>query len=156
MRDTRKKKREQPQEKVQGQIVIPPCNTSVKPGDDFFRYVNGKWLKHIPIPTFRSSFGVSEEIEVVIQQKLQKILDEANVFSEHGRKPKTKEEEMKDLLGRFGLSALRIGKQKNNIITLKETLQTFICMRDKNDVASLLGKMILHGIPTYDIERTAI
>lgn len=148
MRDTRKKKDAHPQEKVQGRIVIPPFNTSVKPGDDFFRYVNGKWLNHIPIPTFRTSFGVSEEIELQIQQKLQTILDDAYKFSANGRKPQNKHEEMKDLLGRFGLSALRVGKQKNNIETLKQTLQTFICIRDTNDVAQVLGKMVRYGIPT--------
>lgn len=149
MRETRKQKREHPREKVQGQIVIPPFDNSVKPGDDFFRYINGKWLKHIPIPTFRTSYGVSEEIEVLIQQKLQTILDDAYSFSSQGLKPRSKEEEMKDLLGRLGLSTLRIGKQKNNIDILKQTIQTFNCMRDKQDVVQVLGKMIRHGIPTF-------
>ncbi len=149
MSDTRKQKREHPREKVQEQIEIPQFDTSVKPGDDFFRYINGKWLKHIPIPTFRTSYGVSEEIEVVIQKKLQKILKDSYAFSAQGLKPKNKEEQMKDLLGRLGLSALRLGKQKRNVETLKQTIQSFQCMRDKNDVAETLAKMVRHGIPTF-------
>ena len=30
---------------------------SVKPGDDFFGYVNGTWAKNTPIPSDRSSYG---------------------------------------------------------------------------------------------------
>lgn len=149
MKDTRKKRREHPRERVQDQIEIPPFDTSVKPGDDFFQYVNGKWLKQIPIPTFRSSYGVSEEIEETIQKNIEIILKDAYSFSEKGDKPRTKEEQMKDLLGRFGLSVLRKGKQKQNLETLKQTIQTFICMRDKNDVVNILAKMIRYGIPTF-------
>ena len=31
---------------------------SVKPGDNFFEYANGTWLKDTEIPADRSSFGV--------------------------------------------------------------------------------------------------
>ncbi len=147
MKNTRKK-RGHLREKAQGRIEIPPFDTSVKPGDDFFRYVNGKWLKHMPIPTFRSSFGVSEEIEIQIQQKLEHILKESTAFSAKGEKPKSKEEEMKDVIGRLGLSALRSGKQKYNIETLKDNLISFHCIRDKHDVASVLGKLNRFGILT--------
>jgi putative endopeptidase len=32
-------------------------DTSAKPGDDFFAYVNGNWAKNTPIPSDKSSFG---------------------------------------------------------------------------------------------------
>ena len=32
-------------------------DTSVKPGDNFFDYTNGAWLKNTPIPDDRSSTG---------------------------------------------------------------------------------------------------
>ena len=35
---------------------------TVAPGDDFFRYANGKWLKTAAIPPDRSSWGVDEEL----------------------------------------------------------------------------------------------
>jgi putative endopeptidase len=149
MRETRKRKRDQALAKARGQIDIPPFDTSVKPGDDFFRYVNGKWLKHIPIPSFRSSFGVSEEIELGIQTKLQKILDESIHFSTKGLKPKSKEEVMKDLIGRLGLSCLRPGKQKFNLETLRLNLQSFQCIRDRNDVVATLAKLNKYGIFTF-------
>ena len=35
---------------------------SVKPGDDFFRYVNGKWLATVKIPADKSRFGMFDAL----------------------------------------------------------------------------------------------
>ena len=37
-------------------IDVNNMDTSVRPGDDFFRYVNGQWLDANPIPDDRSAF----------------------------------------------------------------------------------------------------
>ncbi|HEY2092781.1 MAG TPA: M13 family metallopeptidase [Thermoanaerobaculia bacterium] len=39
-------------------VAAAPADTSVKPGDDFFRYANGKWLDETTIPADRSNVGV--------------------------------------------------------------------------------------------------
>jgi putative endopeptidase len=39
-------------------VDATPAGTSVKPGDDFFRYANGKWFDETTIPPDRSSVGV--------------------------------------------------------------------------------------------------
>jgi predicted metalloendopeptidase len=38
-------------------IVTTSLDTTVKPGDDFFDYANGSWVKNTPIPEDRSSIG---------------------------------------------------------------------------------------------------
>lgn len=38
-------------------VGLEEIDTSVEPGDDFFDYVNGKWVARTPIPDDRSSFG---------------------------------------------------------------------------------------------------
>src|SRR6187549_3551743 len=38
-------------------IVPASMDTSVQPGDDFFAYANGNWVKNTPIPEDRSSIG---------------------------------------------------------------------------------------------------
>jgi predicted metalloendopeptidase len=48
------------QEQVEGSglgIVPASMDTSVKPGDDFFAFANGTWVKNTPIPEDRSSIG---------------------------------------------------------------------------------------------------
>jgi putative endopeptidase len=44
-------------------------DTSVAPGQDFFRYANGAWLARTEIPADRSSFGTSEELEELCTQR---------------------------------------------------------------------------------------
>jgi len=34
---------------------IQNMDTTIKPGDDFFTYTNGKWLKNNPIPADKNS-----------------------------------------------------------------------------------------------------
>jgi putative endopeptidase len=38
-------------------------NLSVKPGDDFFEYVNGAWIKSHPVPADKSEYGEFEIVE---------------------------------------------------------------------------------------------
>src|SRR5438105_8824272 len=39
-------------------IDITAMDTSVAPGDDFFRYANGGWLKKTEIPPDRAAYGI--------------------------------------------------------------------------------------------------
>ena len=52
-------------------------DSSVKPGDDFFHYAVGKWLKAHPIPSDERSWGVGKEVQEEIYARLRKVSDEA-------------------------------------------------------------------------------
>ena len=43
-------------------IATEYIEPSVKPQDDFYRYLNGKWLKTVEIPADQSSWGAFEEL----------------------------------------------------------------------------------------------
>ncbi len=43
-------------------IHLEYMDQSVKPGNDFFRYVNGKWLDHTEIPADRTRWGSFDEL----------------------------------------------------------------------------------------------
>lgn len=49
-------KEAKPEAKAQG-IVLANMDPSVKPSDDFFTYVNGKWIENTKIPADRTSWG---------------------------------------------------------------------------------------------------
>lgn len=51
------KKEQQPEVALTSGIYLDYMDTSVKPGDDFFKYVNGKWLDNTEIPADKSSYG---------------------------------------------------------------------------------------------------
>jgi len=59
---------------------IDPANmdTSVKPGDDFFHYANGTWLKNNPIPPSESRWGAFSEVQENNYKVLHEILDDAS------------------------------------------------------------------------------
>src|ERR1700716_2411247 len=43
-------------------LDLAGIDRSVAPGDDFFRYANGAWVKATEIPPDRSSYGPAEQL----------------------------------------------------------------------------------------------
>ncbi|HWD50323.1 MAG TPA: hypothetical protein VG309_10355, partial [Rhizomicrobium sp.] len=64
-----------PQVKPWG-VDLSYIDKSVKPGDDFFNYGNGGWLKTATIPADRTYAGVNLEIDTQNEQRLKDIVTE--------------------------------------------------------------------------------
>jgi putative endopeptidase len=58
-------------------VIFKNLDTTVKPGDDFFQYANGGWLKKNPIPPAYSSWGIGNVVEEELRDRLKKINVEA-------------------------------------------------------------------------------
>ena len=45
--------------------ILDPKNmdTTIHPGDDFYKYANGKWMKNNPIPKEESEWGSFNEVQ---------------------------------------------------------------------------------------------
>ncbi|MFM1913978.1 MAG: Endothelin-converting enzyme, partial [Bacteroidota bacterium] len=52
-------------------------NLSVKPGDDFFEYANGIWIKNNPIPAKETRWGSFNELREFNSNAVKTILEEA-------------------------------------------------------------------------------
>ena len=52
-------------------------DTTVRPGDDFFQYANGGWIKRNPIPGSESSWGIGELVQEDIYNRLKAINEKA-------------------------------------------------------------------------------
>jgi putative endopeptidase len=50
---------------------------SIRPGDDFFAYANGGWLKATEIPAGRERWNARDEIDALTRQQVLKLLDDA-------------------------------------------------------------------------------
>jgi putative endopeptidase len=50
---------------------------SVKPGDDFFRYANGKWADRTEIPSDRTRYGNFDKLAELSENRLHAILEDA-------------------------------------------------------------------------------
>jgi len=57
--------------------VFKNLDKSVKPGDDFFMYANGGWIKENPIPPAYSSWGIGNVVGEEIKVRLKKIVEDA-------------------------------------------------------------------------------
>ena len=58
-------------------IDLQYMDTSVKPGDDFFAYVNGTWLRDAEIPSDRSSYGGFSVLRDEAQENVRAIIEES-------------------------------------------------------------------------------
>ena len=50
---------------------------SVKPGDNFYLYANGNWIKNNPIPASKTRWGSFDVLREESLQRLRSLLDEA-------------------------------------------------------------------------------
>jgi putative endopeptidase len=57
-------------------VDLSQMDTSIKPGDDFYRYVNGKWLATAQIPPDRSYYGTVVTLFEKTESDLHTIVDE--------------------------------------------------------------------------------
>jgi len=56
-------------------VDVAGMDTSVKPGDDFFRYVNGKWAATTQIPPDRTSYGSFPMLGELSEARVHALLD---------------------------------------------------------------------------------
>jgi putative endopeptidase len=62
---------------AENDVIFKDLDTTVKPGDDFFRYANGGWLKQNPIPAAYAAWGIGNVVEEELRDRLKKINEEA-------------------------------------------------------------------------------
>jgi putative endopeptidase len=60
-------------------VSITGIDSSVKPGDDFFMYVNGKWYNSVEIPSTQSGVGSYSFMNFPQRIRLQGILDSVSI-----------------------------------------------------------------------------
>ncbi|MFD0766634.1 M13 family metallopeptidase [Mucilaginibacter lutimaris] len=58
-------------------VLINNIDKGVKPGDDFFKYANGAWLKKNPIPAAYSSWSIFNLVQEDLRNKMLKINKDA-------------------------------------------------------------------------------
>ncbi len=57
-------------------LDLTQLDPAVAPGDDFFAYVNGKWIASTPIPAERSSYGAFAMLDENAQADVRRLVDE--------------------------------------------------------------------------------
>ncbi|MBN9569657.1 MAG: hypothetical protein J0H30_01035 [Alphaproteobacteria bacterium] len=55
-------------------VDLTSMDTAIKPGDDFFEYVNGTWLKTAKIPDDRASTGSFQDLRIQSEKQMRAIV----------------------------------------------------------------------------------
>jgi putative endopeptidase len=58
-------------------VVAANIDPSVNPGDDFFGFANGTWLKNHPIPASESNWGIGKAVDEELYATLRKISEDS-------------------------------------------------------------------------------
>ncbi|HWZ15484.1 MAG TPA: M13 family metallopeptidase [Mucilaginibacter sp.] len=130
--------RQKAQTYAQNDVIFKNLDTSVKPGEDFFRYANGAWLKKNPIPPAYPAWGIGNVVEEELRDRLKKINLEA--LNAHAAKGTNTQK-----IGDFYFSGMDTASiEKQGLTPLNAELKR---IDDIKDVSSLVDEFAhLHTI----------
>lgn len=135
-------------EKIPG-IVLENMDTSVKPSDDFFRYVNGSWLDKTEIPADRTRWGGFGELRKKTDADVLVILNEA---IEQGNFPKIKDTQGNEIdsdqqkaVNYYESIMDTVTRNQQGIAPLKPYLAKIDEIKTKKDVEDYITNMAPYG-----------
>ena len=103
----------------------------IRPGDDFFAYANGVWLKSTAIPDGKQRWGARDEINELTRQHIAKLLDDAST-----RPSGSVARKLADFHAAY-VNELAI--QRMGLAPLKPLFDAIAGVHDKPGLARLLG-----------------
>jgi putative endopeptidase len=111
---------------------------SVKPGDDFFRYANAKWVERTEIPSDRTRFGNFDILSVLSESRVHAIAEEAAA----GKLTDPDAAKIGAAYGSFMDEALA---EKLDAEPIAPELAQIRAVRSKDDFTALMGKANTSG-----------
>lgn len=132
------KKEEQPTE-IHG-INLAYMDTLVKPSDDFFRYVNGKWLDSTEIPADRTRWGSFDELRKNTDDDVKAILEKAIKSGKY-----TSDTDQGKAINLYKTIMDTVTRDKNGIEPLKPYLEKIDAVKNISDLQNLLTEMHKNG-----------
>ena len=123
----------QPQVKPWG-VELKYIDRSVKPGDDFFAYANGNWVKHSSIPADRTYAGVNLELDLQNEARLKGLVKELAGTPDDKLTPEGKK--LRDLYNAF-MDTKQI--EANGLKPAEADLAKIDGYKSLSDVAAAIG-----------------
>ncbi|HZH17276.1 MAG TPA: M13 family metallopeptidase [Archangium sp.] len=116
---------------------------SVRPQDDFFRYVNGTWLKTAEIPADKARYGSFIELRDKSEAALRTLIEEAAATQD--KKAGTDSQKVGDLYQSF-MDTERI--ESLGLQPLRADLERIAALQDKQGLPELFAAMMHLGVQT--------
>src|SRR6185503_12666470 len=114
-------------------VDVTQMDTSVKPGDDFYRYVNGKWLDTATIPADKSFNGTINAVIEKNEANLHAIVDELAAAK---NAPGSVDQKVADLYASWMDEA---GIEARGLDPIKPYLEQISNAKDRADLMKLVG-----------------
>ncbi|SNR70123.1 putative endopeptidase [Lutibacter agarilyticus] len=137
------------EEQIPG-IIVENMDTSVRPNDDFFRYVNGTWFDKTEIPADRTSWGGFNELRKNTDEDVLQILNEA-IIQDNFPKLKdaqgnlTLESDQKKAVNFYESIMDTVARDAQGIEPIKPFLAKIDAVQNLVDLETLLIEMAPYG-----------
>ena len=112
----------------------------VRPQDDLFGHVNGRWLTDTDIPSDRSSWGPFVQLADVAEEQVHRIIEDLAAVAkdaEEGSELNADAQKIGDLFASF-MDTDRIDRV--GIRPIKPLMDAVAALRDERDLAAFLGE----------------
>jgi putative endopeptidase len=123
---------------------VQNMDTSIKPGDDFFTYVNGTWMKNNPIPADKNSRSTFDELFEKNRHDIREIIEEAAAAKD------AKPGSVAEKIGLFYNSGMdSISLEKEGIAPLKTFFEKIESIRNVADIQAVGAYFQTSGISPF-------
>jgi putative endopeptidase len=116
-------------------IDVPGMDTSVKPGDDFFRYANGAWFAKTEIPSDHAGWGAGAILAEATDKRVADLIEEAAKSAAPG----TDARRVGDYFATFMDEA---AIESKGLAPLQPELDAIAAIKDKTELARALGSTV--------------
>jgi len=135
-------KKEEPVVKTSG-IVLDHFDKNIRPVDDLFRHVNGKWLNEAKIPEDKTRFGVFNELFDKNEAQLKAIVDD--ISSQKELADGSNDQKIRDLYLSF------LNTEKREALKLDPIADDFKAIDQAVSLDDMLAVMVSQGMKGVDI-----
>jgi putative endopeptidase len=121
-------------------IELANMDTTVRPQDDFFRYVNGTWLATTEIPADRNNTGVFMDLRDKAREDVRTIIEEVAVKTD--LQPGSDEQKVADLYNSF-MGTERLDEL--GMAPLEAALAKIDAIADKDELSAYFAELAVNG-----------
>ncbi|HTQ96128.1 MAG TPA: M13 family metallopeptidase [Candidatus Acidoferrum sp.] len=114
-------------------ISVANIDRSVKPGDDFYMYANGDWLKNNEIPPDRAGISAATKLDELSRKRTAALIEEAS---------KSNAPAFKKIADLYNSYMDEAGIEAKGLTPIKPHLDAIVAIKDKRELAFALGKSL--------------
>ena len=130
--------------KIYPPFDIKNMDTSIKPGDDFFLYANGTWVKNNPIPADKNSISSFDELLEKNRHDIREIIEETAATKE------IKTGSVAEKIGKFYNSGMdTVSIEQMGTEPIKKFFEKIESIRNPDDVQSVAAYFQTYQINTF-------